>query len=340
MKVVDTPIPTGLLSRALEPLLTQDGRGGRIVSLERAPAPRRSSWWLEVLRLGLDDGTTRDLVFKDLGRPTPGSSADRIKPGRVVDPGREPWVYRCILEPLGSGAPSLVGSVPGPEPGRHWLFLERIRGEPLQEEGRWEVWKGAAAWLARFHLASGARTVRSGPLLRHDAELHRWWFRRALALAADAEEAAEAERREDRTRRVRSLERAHARAVEVVTALPRTVVHGEFYPSNVLVEGARIRPVDWEMAGLGPALLDLAALTVGSWDREQRTALAMAYRAAVLEAGASVPPLDHFLRALVMCRLLLAVQWLGWGRGWEPPREHRHGWLDEAVHCAEAVEAA
>ena len=38
--------------------------------------------------------------------------------------------------------------------------------------------------------------------------------------------------------------------------LPRTLIHGELYPSNVIVgrghHRERVCPVDWEMAALGP----------------------------------------------------------------------------------------
>ena len=66
---------------------------------------------------------------------------------------------------------------------------------------------------------------------------------------------------------------------EWAAARPRTFLHGEFYPSNVLiedaVEGPRVRPVDWEMAGLGPGLADLAALISGRWEEAEREALAL-----------------------------------------------------------------
>jgi aminoglycoside phosphotransferase (APT) family kinase protein len=132
--------------------------------------------------------------------------------------------------------------------------------------------------------------------------------------------------------------------VKEIAGRPGTLIHGEFYPSNVLVQerwGERhIRPVDWEMAGVGPPLLDLAALTSGEWDTRARTAMALAYRDAALQAGALMEPMDRFLRTLTACRLLLAVQWLGWGRGWEPPPHHRQNWLAEASRCAEELEEA
>lgn len=330
---------TELLRERLARLLARHRPGARIVDVGRSPGRYRSSWWLEDLRVTLEGDTVVEMVFKDLGRPTPGSSADRTKPRRVVDPGREPWVYRSVLEPLRSGAPSCWGSVSWPGHGRHWLFLERIAGVPLVEVGEPEAWEAAAAWLGRFHVTVGRGPASPGPLLRHDAWLHHWWYRRAVTWARETPGAGEdGDGRGALAATLRRIQRTHAAAVEEVADAPRTLIHGEFYPSNVLLEEGRIRPVDWEMAGIGPALIDLAALTSGSWTPEERAGMALAYRNAVLRAGAPVQPLDAFLRTLTACRLLLAVQWLGWGRSWEPPPEHRQDWLQEAVRCVEALE--
>jgi aminoglycoside phosphotransferase (APT) family kinase protein len=109
------------------------------------------------------------------------------------------------------------------------------------------------------------------------------------------------------------------------------VIHGEFYPSNVLVgRGAdptarRIAPIDWEGAAIGPGLVDLAALTTG-WDAGDGASIESAYRARYEPPTAGQP----FSEALAACRLHLAVQWLAWEPSWSPPEEHRRDWLAEA----------
>ncbi len=59
---------------------------------------------------------------------------------------------------------------------------------------------------------------------------------------------------------VAALASAHERALARLAGLPAVFVHGEFYASNILVSPGRVCPVDWEMAGIGPGVLDLAAL--------------------------------------------------------------------------------
>src|SRR5947209_6646174 len=75
-------------------------------------------------------------------------------------------------------------------------------------------------------------------------------------------------------RRLPAIAAGFPAVVERLLALPRTLIHNEFYPSNVLIErrreGVRVCPVDWEMAARGPALIDLAALTAGNWNETER----------------------------------------------------------------------
>jgi hypothetical protein len=343
-------VPTALLLEELTPLLAARLPGASISAISRTPAAYRSSWWLEDLSVSLDDGRVLEMVFKDLDRATPGSFAHLAKPGHVLDSRREPWVYASVFEPLrkphangsrdrpGEGPPVFWGATSGRGGNARWLFLERIHGTPLSEIGTADVWRDAAAWLGRFHVVMESRIGSTGPLLRHDAEIHLEWFRRAIARARESTGPARFPNAS--WRRIR---RAHSAAVRELMRDAGTLIHGEFYPSNILVErwgrDWRIRPVDWEMAGVGPRLLDLAALTCGGWSPQERAGMLRAYRGGMLDAGGKAEPMDRFLRNLTSCRLLLAVQWLGWSAGWSPPLEHRHDWFLEAVRCAEELEA-
>src|SRR5260370_39276510 len=99
-------------------------------------------------------------------------------------------------------------------------------------------------------------------------------------------------------------------------------------------DSLRVCPVDWEMAGVGPGLPDLAALTAGAWTDEQKTALALAYHAALPPDHTWFTRPDALLAALDFCHLHLAMQWLGWSPEWSPPPEHRRNWLREALRLA------
>ena len=103
--------------------------------------------------------------------------------------------------------------------------------------------------------------------------------------------------------------------------MPRTLLHGEFYASNVIVADERVCPIDWEMAARGPGLIDLAALISGKWTEDQKAELANEYQ--------SVNDVKDFDESLNLCRLHLAVQWLGWAEKWSPPKEHTVDWVAE-----------
>jgi hypothetical protein len=318
------------LSRSLERRMPRV----RIIGVDRAPYPNRSSWWLEEITLDLDDNTRIALIFKDLARETKGSGARHVKPAFVTNPAREAWVYQNLLIEGAPGPPRLWAAVTDSEAGRYWLFLERVNGTPLTQMGDRKAWWAAAEWLGRFHATAPVARAMYGPLLHHDHDYHRRWLFRALAAAEhDAEKLA----------RLHALISAHERAIEMALAMNPSLIHGEFYPSNVLVEehdgSFLVHPVDWEMAALGPPLLDLAALTSGRWRRDERVVMATAYCEGARSAGLRCAPPAELLLGVAACRLLLAVQWLGWSAEWTAPADHQNDWLEEAEQCERELRA-
>jgi hypothetical protein len=313
----------------------------RIVRLERRPCPYRTSFALEELDAELEDGTSLQLIFKNLNLDSLANSARNVKPLFLHDPLREIEAYRTLLAPAALGTPHYYGATVDPETGRYWLFLENVPGIALWQVGELETWQEVARWLAtvheRFvHETEWQRHVEH--LLRYDADFYRLWLRRAQTFS---DQAGTARSGSSRTA-LEWLASRHELVIERLVALPMTFIHGEFYPSNVLVAGSseplRICPIDWESAAVGPGLIDLAALTGGGWTDEERAAVALAYRDSVPALpGIPSTPAD-FLAAHDCCRLHLAVRWLGWSPNWLPPPEHRRDWLGEALRLAEELE--
>jgi aminoglycoside/choline kinase family phosphotransferase len=263
-------------------------------SLDRRPWPYRASLPMEELDLH-----GRRLLLKDLS-----SSHDLTRPPLAPDPRREIAVYRDVLAPLGvNGTPQVAAA---DEAAARWLVLELVDGTPLWQIGDLAVWQEAARWLARLH----ALPVPEGSaLVRYDAA----HLRKRLELTA-------------------ATQRFAKRVAERLAALPVRLVHGDFYPANILVEtGPRIRVVDWETCGTGPAVLDVAALISGRWSEQERDQILDAYLAAspaLLRLG-----VDDLLYA----RLLLAAQWIGWHDRWRPPPEQRHDWHRELAELVERL---
>lgn len=285
----------------------------------RQPYAYRTSFPLEELRVELAGEGPATLLFKRLDWEELDPEAQLAKPRFLHDPQREPAVYAKLLLQAPPGPPRCFGAVT--EPGRHWLFLERVEGRELFQVGERELWEEAARWLARFHAAMAPdldRHRQECRLIDHDAAFYSRWLERAREFAPDPES-------------VERLAACHEQVIEALLTLPRTVLHGEFYASNVLVSDKRVAPVDWEIAAAGPALTDLAALVSG-WPGADRDALAAAY--------AGEPGVSPFTtRDLDFARLQVAIQWLGWAPSeWEPPEGQRHDWLGEAIQLAEELE--
>jgi aminoglycoside phosphotransferase (APT) family kinase protein len=297
--------------------------------IDRRPYAYRTSFPVEELQVELRGRGAVTLLFKLIDREELEPGAQLAKPRFLHDPEREPAVYRALLADAPAGPPEFFGAVGEAE--RRWLFLELVEGRELFQVGERGLWEEAALWLARFHAALVPNLDRhrhEGRLLDHDAAFYRRWIGRAREFAGGAE--------------LEWLAQRHDKVLEALLALPRTVLHGEFYASNVLVaadfghtlvgrkSAARVAPVDWELAAAGPGLSDLAALSSG-WPEADRRAIAAAYAA---EPG--VPAFDD--RDLGFARLQVAIQWLGWAPPeWEPPEGQRHDWLGEAIALAEEL---
>jgi hypothetical protein len=290
----------------LEPLL-ETALGARVMSIARNPCRYATTHPLEELHVALHDGRTIELILKDGGLLN--EEAGDAKPAFLRDAEREVAVFRELLVPSSADVPRLYGS------GSTWLLLERVGAPPLTEVGYFSTWEATSRRLAALHDLLRGRRCRH--LLRYDERFYRRWRERARLLNGD----------------LGAIEHAYDRAVQRLLASTPTVIHGELYASNILTDGARVWVLDWETAALGPALVDLAAFTSGSWDDDARTALALAYHAAMTDP----PPLETFLGELECARLHLAVQWLGWSETWTPPPWQRHDWLAEGLEAAERI---
>jgi aminoglycoside phosphotransferase (APT) family kinase protein len=239
------------------------------------------------------------LLLKDLS-----GSGGLLRPALAPEPHREIAIYRDVLQPLALDGPARVAAADESSAG--WLVLELIEGTPLWQVGDLETWREAARWLARFHALP---VPDNESLVQYDAAQ----LRARLELSPAAEPIAR-------------------HVADRLASLPARLIHGDFYPANVLVEpGPRIRVVDWETCGIGPAVLDLAALVSGRWSDRERQRILEAYDAAC--ASHLRPSANDVLYA----RLLLASQWVGWHDGWSAPPEQRHDWHDEFVELRERL---
>jgi hypothetical protein len=274
--------------------------------LERRPYAYRTSFPLDEARVRLAGGEEAVVLLKELDRSALDRRTRAAKPDFVHDPTRELVVYEQILAPHDLGTAECYGTIDGA------LALEKVEGSQLSELGALEGWERAARSAARLHATVPCPS--SPSLLPYDAVYFRRWLERARRFRPGPE--------------IEALVPAHERAVTRLGRLPRVFVHGEFYPSNIVVASGRVCPVDWEMAGVAPGVLDLAALATG------REPAVVDRLVAVYGEEAGARPTNADIDA---ARVVLAVQWLGWSKSWTPPRQHATDWLAEAATAADGI---
>ena len=318
-----------------EVLARRIGHTQRIRSIDRRPSAYRSSFFVDEIDVTMDDGTIVGLIAKATHCEAMAPEAREAKPSFLWDAARERVTYESILQGLDLNTPSYLGSyVDGT--GVEYLLLERIAGIPLWQYGDFEAWREAARWLARLHTRVGVSAAVTGGagahLMRYDRAYYERWMRRASTFHQAAPDD------------LASLEERHSQVVEWLLAQPPAFIHGEFYAGNILVETADVpstflvRPVDWEMAALGPALVDLACLLAGGWTDEERADAVDVYFAECAAGGAHIPERMHYLKTLDCCLIHLSVRNLGWSRDWSPPPDRSHDWLQEALRLCEKWE--
>ena len=300
--------------------------GRPIVDVTCRRSPYTSGAPIDDIDVLFSDGDRIELVRKDLAWHALLPEAALTKPKALHDPMREIGVYRRIVDLVPSGPPRLVGAVTDVRSSRWWLFIERINGVELYQVGSLPVWEAVARWLGEFHRqTSGLTTAAAGaPLLQLDQRWYRAFLDRALAFADGAPR--------------RALQHVKTRfdaVVDCLESMPRSMVHGELYASNVLVvetaRDVRVCPVDWEMAAIGPGVVDVAALTTG-WPDDATRRLLAAYSS----HGPAISSTQLF-DGVCAARAHLAVRWLGWSRHWLAPPEHSRDWAAEAVQMVEAL---
>lgn len=293
----------------------------------RRPYEYATSAPLEEVRVSVDGNDASPMILKELGRGRLLPAARDAKPAFLHEPRRAIEAQRLVAA-AGLGPKVHVIREPGGDDGA-WILMEKIPGVELWQVGDPELWYEAARWLGRFHrrFEGEVQHVRETcpHLLDHRPEaLEKWAVRARGALDASTD---------PRARYVMQLLDGYGDVMAALGTNRATLLHGEFFPSNILVTDrpgdARICPVDWEMAAIGPGAMDLAALSLG-WDDHHHIRFLEAYRADRHDGGPALG-LDALAEDLERCRLHLAVQWLGWSDGWVPPAEHRRDWIAEAL---------
>jgi hypothetical protein len=275
----------------------------RVTVVNRQPNVYSSTFPSEIVTCRLPDGDDLRLLCKY----TAGRS--HRAHGHRGDVAYEADVYRHVLEPLQVPTVRYYGAHVDAATGNTWLVLEdleeSLRVSRVPSSGRGAMTTApdpmlqAACWIGRFHSVNEARISTSSLrfLNVHDADYYLSWARRTVKLSGHLCE------------RFPWLRQVCIRFEEAVGALlsgPPTVIHGEYYPQNVLFRDGRIYPVDWESAAIAAGEIDLASMTEG-WPEAMVRECVEAYQAVRWPDGAP----KCFERVLWAARIYLHLRWLG-----------------------------
>ncbi len=285
------------LTLGLRALMKNNGaKDSAVTVLKRQSNIYESTFPSEIVTCRLADGTTRKLFCK-YGWPGHHSSSNNGHHGGIA---YESKVYRYVLHRLETSKPRFYGARTDRKMEQKWLVIEYLdRCQRLQK--RPAAMKLAARWIGRFHAVNADRLARVplSSLIVYDAPYYAGWVRQTSRLAGVMHH------------RLPWLATLCERAEEWIALLlkpPLTVIHGEYYPLNILLRARMVYPVDWESAAIAAGEIDLASLTEG-WRARIVRECVQEYQQARWPKG---PPAD-FERKLTAARLYLAFRWLADG---------------------------
>lgn len=291
------------LAAGLRALLNDGGFAqGDVTVLEREPNIYSSSYASDIVRCRLPHGDELRLLCKYGSDETLrlGHGAHGARGGV----GYEASVYRDVLTLSTLPTPAFFGSRIDPKGGQVWLVVEHLGGHVFISVRPYEAMPAAARWLGAFHREHAGRRADLRFLNRWDREYYLGFVERA-AVFVDSDE-------DGRLLLARLADRFDDWAAPLLRDL--TVVHGEYYPTNVLFANETVYPIDWESAAIGAGEVDLAALTE-ALEPELAGALEETYLRARWPEGAPA----EFYERLTAARIFLACRWLGDRPDWDQP---------------------
>lgn len=281
-----------------------ESRPGPVTVLDRVASDYSSSFPSEVVTCRVNEADDVRLFCK-YSRRTP-DPASHLAHGHRKGVAYEAQVYCEVLEPLGLSTARLFG-VHRSASGETWLILQQLdRAAVLPKTPDAAAMVFAARWIGRFGALSGSGLDGSANGLQtYDEDYYRGWGRRMVESGEPATRGAHW---------LGTLRDRFDESVRTLLAAPSTVIHGEYYPANILVQDGTIYPVDWETAAVAPGEIDLAFLT-DLWPTELVEQAEQAYRVARWPDGAP----SGFEDTLRAARFYLLLRWAGEQRAWSKP---------------------
>lgn len=212
----------------------------------------------------------------------------------------ESQIYLQLLNRLDISTARAYGVCTSPTDQSRWLVLDCLEDcSRVNLSLDPEAMPKAARWIGRYH-ALCSECV-SDPELsfvtRYDTAYYRGWVKRAERLVEEAGYG---------SRWFTQVCNRIDEVFEILLDAPQTIIHGEYYPKNILLQKGSIYPVDWESTAIGCGETDLATLAE-NWPLDVVRELERMYRRSRWPDGAP----SEFNQHLNAARIYVQFRWLG-----------------------------
>jgi hypothetical protein len=295
----------------------------QVTILDRQPNVYTSTFPSEIVRCRVDDGSELQLFCKYAAHHSHNAYGHR---GGVA---YEAAVYRHLLQPSQVSTPTFYGAYTDVSTGDTSLILEHldnsvrlihvnsVRVSRTPEPAPMDL---AARWIGQFHRVTEERLSHAPIqfLITYDAEYYLGWARRTSLFTGYWHR---------RFPWLRTLCERFEELVALLLRAPLVLIHGEYYPKNILFSNGIVHPVDWESAAIAAGEIDLAAVTE-NWPAEVARQCELEYQRVRWPEGS---PAD-FERRLCAARLYLSFRWLGDRPNWTTHPRYLHSFAQ--LRCA------
>lgn len=292
--------------------------GDKVAITARESNPHTSTYPSEILTCQLADGSEKRFLCKY------SNGHSHYAYGHRGGLAYEAKVYRNVLQTSSVSIPAFYGLHKDEITNQTWIIIEyidnsvQVRYSQDRNLDR-TLMVEAAHWLGRFHKVNESRlSPDSIPFLhRHDADYYLGWADRTSRFAGPLHQGFPW---------LATLCTRFEEVVEILLEPPAIIVHGEYYPNNILFRQGTIYPVDWESTAVAIGEIDFASLTE-HWP----SAVVERCKAEYLSArwlGAT--PAD-FEKKLDVAKLYWRFRWLGERPDWTTEEKSRWRFEDLRV---------
>jgi hypothetical protein len=285
----------------------------QVTILNRERNTLASTFPSEIITCKMGDGSERQIFVKY----SAGLSHNSY--GHRGDIPYEIEVYRQVLQNIQSPSPFFYGAYQNEPSGEAWIFIQNFEDElRVKASIHHASMHAAARWLGGFHKENGVFLSKDMfPFLNiHDGDYYLGWAKRTSLFAGHLHE---------EFPWLENLCEQFGEVIDNLLAQPLKIIHGEFYPDNILYYEEEIYPVDWESAAIAKGEIDLASL-IDNWSEKVRVECINEYQTARWPEG---PP-SNFETVLETAELYWHFRWLGDRPEWTTHENDR--WRFEEIH--------